>query len=273
MPSRLREQSTFEPFEAHHIHLASSPQHKLPSSSASLPPPAKKTKMSISQTYLVASTARSKLGKEATRADHNLRRLVGHANLLDALMAELRDAEREQEAWFNRSVRRAQHDEQADGAAARQHIRWADDIVEDEEAVEDDADSDSGIDSDSDSDSCNGEDDFDMSLPQLRGVRSPSVAISSSQQAIDEDMYEDLEDAPELQLVRTASHPPELVDDDDSEDDSPPASPPQPLLDFDHQSSPILDMAPAKKSQQQPSAFLQREFVLEAQRAHLIESY
>jgi hypothetical protein len=217
--------------------------------------------MSISQTYLIASTARSKLGKEATRADHNLRRLVGHANLLDALMVELRDAEREQEAWFNRSVRRAQRDEAA-ADQSRQHIRWADDMVEDDdEAV--DSDSESGSDSDSD---CN-EDDFVMAAAPLRRMRSPPVSISSQDE--DEDMYEDVEDAPELRLVRTASHPPELVDDDGSEDDSPPASPPQPLLDFEQ--TPILDM---KKSQQTTSsAFLQQDFVIEARQAHLIESY
>jgi hypothetical protein len=217
--------------------------------------------MSISQTYLIASTARSKLGKEATRADHNLRRLVGHANLLDALMVELRDAEREQEAWFNRSVRRAQRDEAA-ADQSRQHIRWADDIVEDDdEAVDSDSESESGSDSDCD------EGDFVMAAAPLRRMRSPPVSIPSQDE--DEDMYEDLEDAPELRLVRTASHPPELVDDDGSEDDSPPASPPQPLLDFEQ--TPILDM---KKSQQTTSsAFLQQDFVIEARQAHLIESY
>jgi hypothetical protein len=263
MPSRLRQQYTFEPVEAHHIRLAALP-HKLPSTS-SLPPPAKKPKMSISQTYLIASTARSKLGREATRADHNLRRLVGHANLLDALMVELRDAEREQEAWFNRSVRRAQRDEAAAGQS-RQHIRWADDVVEDdddEDAVEDDTDSDSD-------EECT-DDDFVMAAAPLRRMRSPPVVVDSRPAAEneDEDMYEDLEDAPELRLVRTASHPPELVDDDGSEDDSPPASPPQPLLDFE---APVLDFQP--KTQKSPSAaFLQQDFVIEAQRGHLVESY
>lgn len=258
MPSRLRQQATFEPFEAHHIHLASSPLKSAPS--ASLPPPAKKAKMSISQTYLIASTARSKLGKEATRADHNLRRLVGHANLLDTLMVELRDAEREQEAWFNRSVRRAQRDE-AD-QSRQQHIRWADDMVEeDDEAIESDSDSES-----EDGSECT-EEDFVMAAAPLRRMRSPPVSISSRDE--DDDMYEDLEDAPELQLVRTASHPPELVDDDGSEDDSPPASPPQPLLDFEQ---PILDMTHMERKST-PSAFLQQDFVIEAQQAHLIESY
>lgn len=33
--------------------------------------------------YYVASTARTKLGKEACRESHRLRMLVGHANTLD----------------------------------------------------------------------------------------------------------------------------------------------------------------------------------------------
>lgn len=63
--------------------------------------------MSLTATYYIASSARAKLGKEACKPDHNLRLLVGHANLLDALMLDLHDAEREQEAWFNQTVQKA----------------------------------------------------------------------------------------------------------------------------------------------------------------------
>jgi len=168
------------------------------------PRPVKKARMSLSQTYYIASTARGKLGKEAVKADHNLRRLVGHANLLDALMLELRDAERSQEAWFNRSVASARREED-------QHMQWAESIEEE--------DSD---DSDSDAD----EEDYNMTIP-LRRLRSPPVTFSS--QSIDEDdeVFEDVDDLPELALTRTSSHPPELVHDSDSEDESPPTSPPQ----------------------------------------------
>ena len=75
-------------------------------------------------TYSVASTARTKLGREAQRADHDLRLLVGHANLLDTLMVELADAEREQEAWFNQSVKKASKPEEP------RHIQWIDTIAE-----------------------------------------------------------------------------------------------------------------------------------------------
>lgn len=45
--------------------------------------------MSISDTYLLASKARSKLQHEASRHDHDLRILVSHANMLDNLMDSL----------------------------------------------------------------------------------------------------------------------------------------------------------------------------------------
>jgi len=70
MPSHLRIQSSLEePISANAIYLTS----------PSLPP-AKKQKMSLTQTYYVASTARSKLGREASKADHDLRKLVGSAS-------------------------------------------------------------------------------------------------------------------------------------------------------------------------------------------------
>jgi hypothetical protein len=114
MPSHLRFQSSFEePIEAHATYQ----------SSPTLPPK-KKQRMSLTQTYYVASAARSKLGREAGRADHNLRLLVGHANLLDSLMLELQDAEREQEAWFNQSVRTASKPDE------QRHVQWIDSIPE-----------------------------------------------------------------------------------------------------------------------------------------------
>ncbi|KAF5016838.1 hypothetical protein F66182_11352, partial [Fusarium sp. NRRL 66182] len=88
-----------------------------------------KKKMSITQTYYLAHTARGKLSKEAARADHDLRLLVGHANLLDSLMLDLANAEREQEQWFNNTVRNATK------KAQPSHIRWADTI--EEESMED----------------------------------------------------------------------------------------------------------------------------------------
>jgi hypothetical protein len=232
MPSTLRFQASFEPQEVSTIIHPASPR------------PIKKQKMSLSQTYFVASSARSKLGKEASKADHNLRRLVGHANLLDALMLELRDAERQQDAWFSQSVQAAKKEED-------RHIQWVDTIVEEEETLESESDSDSDSDFD--------EADFEIAIP-LRRIRSPPVTISSrainedEESDAEEEMYEDLDDTPELALVRTSSHPPELVHDSDSEDDSPPASPPQPTFEFNEKV--VLDLGLSSKKSQPMGAFI-----------------
>lgn len=44
--------------------------------------------MTITQTYYLAIIARKKLIREASLADHDLRLLVGHENLLDSLLLE-----------------------------------------------------------------------------------------------------------------------------------------------------------------------------------------
>lgn len=192
----------------------------------------KKKTMSVTQTYYLAHTARGKLSSEAARPDHNLRLLVGHANLLDSLMLELAEAEQEQESWFNQSVRKATKTE-------NKHIQWADSIVEDPEEDWQAEDADDSSDSDSEYDS-----DEDMEeFAQLERVPSRTAAtliISKPVVEVDEeDMEEDdEEDFAGLQLHRTQSHsassPPELVDhdsdDSSSEDESMPPSPPNDAL-------------------------------------------
>jgi len=209
--------------------------------------------MSLTNTYYVASAARSKLGREAARPDHNLRRLVGHANLLDSLMLELAHAEREQEAWFNQSVRKAASPPSSKKPEEAKHIQWVDTIAEE---IEEDSDSDSDSD-DYDSDA----EMFDLSVP-LRRPRSPPMNISPSTELSDDDdddddEEEEEEDYPDSEydaehaLTRVASQhsssssssssssPPELLhdssSDSDSDDDMPP-SPEQPMMmiaDFD----------------------------------------
>jgi hypothetical protein len=185
-----------------------------------------KKNMSITQTYYLAHKARAKLSREAAQPDHDLRLLVGHANLLDSLMLELAEAEREQERWFNQSVRDAKAQQQQQNK--ERHIQWADSIVE-----EDEYDSDSSSDSDDSLD----EDDVEM-------VNAPVFhPVSVSAKHIDEDMGEDdlEDDYAHLELVRTPSHsssPPELVDpDSESSDDESamPPSPPQPNMGFSEQ--------------------------------------
>lgn len=196
--------------------------------------------MSITQTYFLAHTARGKLSSEAARPDHNLRLLVGHANLLDSLMLELADAEAEQESWFNQSVKTA-----SAPAEKRSHIQWADAIVEEpeEDWQAEDADL-----SDSDSDDSDFEEDEDVQMQSagmtaLRRVKSHETRVyTETEQMSDEEDEEEYEDDGEedyamLTLTRTQSHhsatsPPELSHDDSEsdEDDSMPPSPPSDVL-------------------------------------------
>ncbi|KAL8811539.1 MAG: hypothetical protein Q9200_001708 [Gallowayella weberi] len=185
-------------------------------------PPQKKQKMSLTQTYYLAHTARGKLSKEAARADHNLRRLVGHANLLDGLMLDLADAEREQESWFNQTVKGA-----TKASEPPRHIQWADSI---EEAIEEDDEY-----SDSDSDSDNEVEE----MPPMPVRRLPQESAPAPMVTVEEDSDEEMEDDEEnvegLALTRTHSNqPPELLheSDSDSDDDMPP-SPPQTEIPFD----------------------------------------
>jgi len=185
-------------------------------------PPQKKQKMSLTQTYYIAASARSKLGKEACRADHDLRLLVGHANLLDSLMLELADAEKKQEEWFNNTVRKASKAEEP------RHIQWVDSITEE---VEEEDDSDS----ESESDFYDEDGDFDMVTAPRRIVQAP-VQITTTElddEDDEEEFYDDLEDDADLALTRVPSQsPPELVHDEESDDESPPTSPPQPTMQF-----------------------------------------
>ncbi|KAI9798934.1 MAG: hypothetical protein M1825_004947 [Sarcosagium campestre] len=240
----------------------------------------KKQKMSVTQTYYLAHTARGKLSKEAARPDHNLRLLVGHANLLDSLMSELADAEQEQEQWFNQTVKGA-----AKASEEPKHIHWADTIIEEPEedwAVEDaETDSDSDSDSDSDLDEDESEDVEMTSSRSLQRFSSTSqISISSTEIDIDDDEHDDEyddEDYGDLALVRTSSHqPPELLDDsEESSDDEPhmPPSPPQPTLDISD--SEINSKAmPMNLSASEQSNFFEEGFYLPQRNpARLISAY
>jgi len=181
-------------------------------------------KMSVSQTYYLAHTVRSKLSLEAARGDHNLRLLVGHANLLDALTIELHDAERAQEALYHNAVK-------ATPKKDTKHITWSASITEVSEDLTDyEADE---VDSD--------DDDFFENTAQIINLAQPLAHLNSTVNfmlppSIDDDDDEEDdedEDMADLALVRIPSHssqPPELIHDnsDDSDDDStvsPPVSP------------------------------------------------
>lgn len=231
-------------------------------------------KMSITQTYYLAHTARKKLTREASRADHNLRLLVGHANLLDSLMFDLADAEREQERWFNQTVSGA-----TKTSSSRQHIQWAPTVVEEPEDWEEDtSDQDSDI-SDSDTDDSElDESEFVINTPRRR---APSPVAAFHEDLLEEDdgedtdsefEYDDEEDLDELSLTRSPSRqsPPELLADSDgeSEDEANPPSPPQPTLEAfdDKESASALDLA----GSDQPHLFQQGYFSAPEQ---IIEAY
>lgn len=192
-------------------------------------PPAKKQKMSLSQTYMLATVARRQLQKEAARADHDLRRLVGHANLLDGLMLDLAHAEEEQESWFNESVSSAN----AAASPEPRHVSWADSHAIPEEAIDEE---DEVYDEDSD------DEDVEIDIP------APKTSTATIEDDA-EDMELDDEYDDSLVLTRSPSHstrsssssslassapssPPELMhedssetEDSESEDESLPPSP------------------------------------------------
>jgi hypothetical protein len=178
--------------------------------------PQKKQKMSITQTYFLAHSARGKLSKEASRSDHDLRLLVGHANLLDSLMIDLASAEQEQERWFNKSVSGAKASEEETASH-----EWAETIIEEPGADWEAEDAESTDDESQDEE---GED-----------TKMTSATVITTTE-IEEDREEDDEaEDEELALTRTPSRhsPPELSadSDSDSEDEHMPPSPPQPTFD------------------------------------------
>src|ERR1700722_19203028 len=59
-------------------------------------------RMSVTQTYMIAHQARGKLAKEANCPDHNLHRLVCHANMLDTLIFGLAHAEEEEDSYLDK---------------------------------------------------------------------------------------------------------------------------------------------------------------------------
>ncbi|KAI2642819.1 hypothetical protein GGS21DRAFT_499780 [Xylaria nigripes] len=185
-----------------------------------------KKSMSISQTYFLAHKARAKLSSEAARPDHNLRLLVGHANLLDSLMLDLAAAEREQESWFNQSARAVPSTQTP---AQERHIQWADSVVSSEEDWEADS-SDSDDDADMEEDE---EDDVEMydAVPVSRiHISSPASPVIHTMETDEEFDEDDEASFSHLGLTRSPSHmasPPELEhDSESSEDESMPPSPP-----------------------------------------------
>ncbi|KIX92119.1 uncharacterized protein Z520_12203 [Fonsecaea multimorphosa CBS 102226] len=184
---------------------ASTANTKSASQSIYTRPPQKKQKMSITQTYFLAHSARGKLSREAARPDHDLRLLVGHANMLDSLMLDLANAEQEQERWFNNIVNGSQQEEE------EERHRHVETIVEEPEADWEPEDA------------ASSEEESEDETEQ-----KPDTQVTAIE--VDSDMEDDDDDNEDLTLVRTASRhsPPELSldTDSDSEDEHMPPSPP-----------------------------------------------
>lgn len=230
--------------------------------------PEQKKKMSITETYYLAHTARSKLSKEAGRADHDLRLLVGHANLLDSLMLDLANAEREQEQWFNNTVRNATK------KAQPSHIRWADTIEEEsmEDYSDDDSDSDDDDYSDYDEDEETQFEDLTIKTTARRAPSPPALlADYDSEDSSEEEDDEEEEEAARLTLTRSSSRqqeqpqsPPELLEDlssSDEDDDSMPPSPEQVAIDSFAQPPHPSKRADLLTDSETPSMFEEHEFI------------
>ncbi|KAK6539842.1 hypothetical protein TWF694_008687 [Orbilia ellipsospora] len=209
---------------------------------------AKQSKMSITQTFYLAHKARGKLSSEAAKSDHDLRLLVGHANLLDRLMLHLQTAEREQDAWFNAMVRgNSMEEEESDIMAT---------ISEEEEEeplgslAQDYPESESSDEED--------DDDYEWESSHINAIpRRPHFDYSKTVIDVDEvEVDEDFEEEEDgfYALRRTSSRapmsPPELIDDDDSDSESLPPSPPQPTL-----ADPIFYEPKSKKETNSSSFF------------------
>ncbi|KAI9375375.1 hypothetical protein BJX61DRAFT_158885 [Aspergillus egyptiacus] len=222
-------------------------------------------KMSITQTYYLAHAARKKLTREAARPDHDLRLLVGHANLLDSLMLDLADAEQEQERWFNQTVHGATKGSYRSDSP---QVQWAETVVEEPEDdwdPSDVSDDDSDLSSEEDSDS---DEDY---APVRRRAPTPNAVVTETElEDFDSDSdsdsdcdfeCDDAEDLDGLALTRSPSRqsPPELVhDDEDSEDDSMPPSPPQPLFQtFDEKQAHATEI-PLSDSEYEPRYYVQQ---------------
>ncbi|KAA8902489.1 hypothetical protein FN846DRAFT_955578 [Sphaerosporella brunnea] len=172
------------------------------------------SKMSVTETFYLAHKARGKLSSEASRSDHNLRLLVGHANLLDTLMIHLAEAEAEQERWYQDTVRGHERESEEEyGSLAADYDSESesdeDEDYEEEEEEEEEEDYEEGI------------------RPRYMLNSGPMIAVQEIEEDEYEDDYEDEEDGM-FALTRTTSHRPPSLCSDESDDDEEEAHPPSP---------------------------------------------
>ncbi|EGD86939.2 hypothetical protein H112_05453 [Trichophyton rubrum D6] len=215
--------------------------------------------MSLSQTYFLAQVARHKLMNAARQPDRNLRVLTAHANMLDGLMADLAEAENEQEDWFNQAVSYANagnavtnfnndniHDTLGNPTSDFDFDSEDDDDVYDEFDDDDDYDecgSDCSCSSGSGSDS--GEDIVFMldahnrAIQRKRSISTLYNELNSTRSDAEQEEETDFN----YYNRDNIQQPPELLHDPDeeSDDDSQPSSPRRNSFDFFAASSPTIE--------------------------------
>lgn len=157
-------------------------------------------KMSLADTYLLASKARSKLTREASRQDHDLRILVSHANMLDNLMEEL-------------SKQRYNNQHKVEPVSSEYPHDSIEHEYEYEDEEEDDDDDDyynSGSDDEYYEDEFADEEDDDDEYALFEDCQLPSVRVYQSRNShkvlptVDEVPYEEEQDEEELLRQETA---------------------------------------------------------------------
>jgi len=151
--------------------------------------------MNITEAYYLAHKARAKLASETARPSHNLRLLVGHANLLDSLMLKLADAEHMKTSWLNQSILITTKSQD-------RHTRWTEVIVEEPEDCCDMGDADLGSSSGSESE-C---DDNEQIEPTPCISLSPQITLLGVSAEHTFEDCNDKEDYAKLALTRSPSH-------------------------------------------------------------------
>ncbi|MCJ1366584.1 hypothetical protein MMC16_005713 [Acarospora aff. strigata] len=180
-------------------------QSQLPASKTTSPP--RQHNFNIAETCYLAHTTRRKLSSEASRANHNLRVLVGHANFLDSIMIELAEASRQQERQSIPPARNVARVSQEPKPKAVTLITVTEKPADDWEVWESD-ESDS---SESDSGDDKGEIMETATTVPVRPVLARSGTFAVPSKEIDEE--DDDEDYDDLVLVRTLSRsPPQYVE-------------------------------------------------------------
>lgn len=186
------------------------------------------TTMSFAQTYIFASTVRSKLTKQASNPNSSLRVLVTQANMLDNVMDHLAE-ETEKRVTKNVSFSTAEDDHKHVSfqlPERKRHQGISTNVTEYEVGSESDSDSDSDSYSDDDDQSDSDSDYYYSSDDEEEETQVPSIQIAKvqsfkqlpcmdlSKYSIEEENEEDVEDEEEEEEIPELSRSISLTDDE-----------------------------------------------------------